>query len=118
VIIDEVISKHNEVARVFWRTKIAKVDTEGRIRKIEKSLSLPWGVFLRKLASFCGLCEDIKEIKSKVKIRALRLLLGTLHPPTLLLFFFFFGFHLLIISYLTFVLFVLYSFIAIFGVGH
>jgi hypothetical protein len=81
VIIDEVISKHNEVARVFWRTKVAKVDTEGRIRKIEKSLSLPWGVFLRKLASFCGLCEDVKEIKSKVKIRALRLLLGIILPP-------------------------------------
>jgi hypothetical protein len=76
VIIDEVISKHNEIARVFWKTKIAKVDTMGRIRKIEQSLSLPWGVFLRKLASFCGLCEDVKQIKSKVKIRALRLLLG------------------------------------------
>lgn len=76
VIIDEVISKHNDVARTFWKAKIAKVeDVAGRIRKIEKCLSVPWGVFLKKLASFCGLCQDVKEIKHKVKIRALRLLL-------------------------------------------
>lgn len=72
------ISKNNEIARTFWKTKIAKVDQVAHgIRKIENCLSVPWGRFLKKFASFCNLCTDVKEIKEKVKIRALRLLLGT-----------------------------------------
>lgn len=76
VIIDEMISKHNEVGRTFWKTKIAKVDQVGGSRKMENCLSVPWNIFIKKFASFCSLCKDVKEIKHKVKIRALRLLLG------------------------------------------
>jgi len=77
VIIDEVISPPNEAARVFWKTRIAKVEnTVGwNIRKIEKCLSASWSVFIKKLIHFCELQGNQKTIKREFCIRALRLLL-------------------------------------------
>lgn len=78
MIIDEVISPPNEAARVFWKTRIAKVEnTVGwNIRKIEKCLSASWSVFIKKLIHFCELQGNQKTIKREFCIRALRLLLG------------------------------------------